>query len=676
VISTNRPDRRAILTLSVGIALLLSSCLPKTHTAEPSRSSVQALFQTAEERFLAGDRARALEGYERYLEQAPRGDKSRIALSRLADIQMKAKRFDEALPLLERLVQEYPDDPDTPYAFFDMATASYRLGEYEGSLSEAEEWLVRYPTHPLKAEVLVLLGDNQKALGDKPGAFISYRDAWETLEPSHRKQEIEEELIELIQTMDLDALEKIAEEASKTKFAPYVLYRTASLRLKEGRLLAATEAAMALIDSSPEPPWGGLARQLLEKEAGEQSAAKNLIGCLIPLHGPFAIYGQEVLNGIQLGAGFFAGSDGQDQDLELFVRDTRGEPDLAASEVEEMASKHRILAIIGPLSSKSATAAAKKAQELGVPIITLTQKEGITAEGTMVFRNFLTPAREISGLVDRVAGEMGLKRFAILYPGNAYGRYLMNLFWDKVEEYGGIVTAVESYKPAQTDFGAEIKKMVGLYYPRPETTRQVLKAMKYPSYDVGTEVEPDTEEKPEPIVDFDAVFIPDSAEKVVMIAPQFPFHDVFNFRFLGSSLWQSRELTRLAGDYLQGAIFPSAFFSGSDSEEVKRFVERYQTSFRSDPGVLAATGYDTIALLKRLLKSGSVKTRQDLYNALLTTRDFYGVTGHIAFDENREVIKEPVLLTIQGQKIIPLPEQPEGERPSASMSSLSQGSDK
>ncbi len=655
MISITRSGRRVILTLVVGITLLFSSCLPRTPTAEPARSSDQALFQEAEEHFLSGDRVRALEGYQRYLEQVPKGDKSRIALSRQADIHMKANRFNEALPLLERLIHEYPEHPETPYAYFDMATASYRLGNYERSMSEAKEWLNRYPNHPLKAEVLVLLGDSQKALGDKPGAFISYRDAWESHDTPHRKQEIEEGLIELIETMDLDELEKTAEQASKTKFAPFILYTIASLDLKEGRLLEASEAAMTLIRTSPEPPWGELGRQLLGKEAGKQSTMKNLIGCLIPLHGPFAIYGEEVLNGIQLGAGFFAGSEGQDQDLELFVRDTQGEPDLAASEVEEMASKERILAIIGPLSSKSATAAAKKAQELGVPIITLTQKEGITAEGTMVFRNFLTPAREISGLVDKVAGEMGLKRFAILYPENAYGRYLMNLFWDKIEEYGGIVTAVESYKPAQTDFGAEIKKMVGLYYPRPESTQQVLKAMKYPSYEVGTEVEPETEEKPEPIIDFDAVFIPDSAEKVAMIAPQFPFHDVFNFRFLGSSLWQSRELTTLAGDYLQGAIFPSAFFSGSDSEEVKRFVERYQTSFRSDPGVLAATGYDTIVLLKRLLKNGSLKTRQDLYNALLTTRDFYGVTGHMAFDENREVIKEPVLLTIRGQKIMPIP---------------------
>jgi branched-chain amino acid transport system substrate-binding protein len=655
VIFMSCSDHRATLTLVVGIALFFSSCLPRTPTKEPTRVSDQALFQEAEEHFLAGDHVGALEGYQRYLKQAPKGDKSRNALSRMASIYAEANRFDEALPVLQQLVHEYPDHPETPYAYFEMATAYYRLGNYERSMAETQEWLERYPDHSLKPEVLELLGNSQKALGDKPGAFISYRDAWELCGVPQRKQEIEGTIIRLIETMDLDALQKIEEQASETKFAPHVLYRIASLHLEEGHLLQATEAAMALVQSFPEPPWGDLGRHILEKEALEHSTSTNLIGCLLPLNGPFAIYGEEVLNGIQLGAGFFPESKKQDQGLELFVRDTRGEPDLAASEVEEMASKERILAIIGPLMSKSATAAAKKAQELGVPLVTLTQKEGITSEGNMVFRNFLTPAREVSRLVDKVAGEMGLRRFAILYPENAYGRYLMNLFWDRIEEYGGIVTAVESYKPAQTDFASQIKKMVGLYYPRPESVAQVLKAMKYPSYDIGSEVEPGPEEKPEPIVDFDAVFIPDTAEKVALIAPQFPFYDVFNFRFLGTSLWQSPQLTTLAGDYLQGAIFPSAFFPGSDSEEVKQFVERYQMSFRSHPGMLAATGYDTIVLLKRLLKNGSLNTRQDIYDALLTTRDFYGVTGHIAFDENREVIKEPVLLTVEGQKIMPLP---------------------
>jgi ABC-type branched-subunit amino acid transport system substrate-binding protein len=230
---------------------------------------------------------------------------------------------------------------------------------------------------------------------------------------------------------------------------------------------------------------------------------------------------------------------------------------------------------------------------------------------------------------------MGLKRFGILYPDNPYGRYFMNLFWDRVEELGGMITAVEPYKPNQPDVGTEIKKMVGLHYPRLESGSPA-------------------DAKPQPIVDFDAVFIPDTAEQVALIAPQFPFHSVFNVRLIGSSLWQSKELLKTAGDYLQGAIFPSAFFSEADAAAVKAFVNRYREEYGADPGVLAATGYDSILFMKHLFKKSVIRTREDLQKAIGETRGFYGATGHIAFDQDREVLKKPVLLSIQGRKITPL----------------------
>jgi hypothetical protein len=81
---------------------------------------------------------------------------------------------------------------------------------------------------------------------------------------------------------------------------------------------------------------------------------------------------------------------------------------------------------------------------------------------------------------------MGLPRFAILYPDTAYGRTLMNLFWNKAELEGGSITAIESYKPEETDFAVEIKKMVGLHYPRPESVVQALLEKKYRLYQTGT----------------------------------------------------------------------------------------------------------------------------------------------------------------------------------------------
>jgi ABC-type branched-subunit amino acid transport system substrate-binding protein len=124
--------------------------------------------------------------------------------------------------------------------------------------------------------------------------------------------------------------------------------------------------------------------------------------------------------------------------------------------------------------------------------------------------------------------------------------------------------------------------------------------------------------------------------------------------FLGTSLWQSPELIDLAGDYLQGAVFPSGFFAGVDREDVEIFVRRYRENFESEPGILAATGYDTVTLLKHVLSQNAIASRQDLHKALMNDKGFYGVTGELSFDQEREVEKEPLLLTVRGSRLVPL----------------------
>ncbi len=136
-----------------------------------------------------------------------------------------------------------------------------------------------------------------------------------------------------------------------------------------------------------------------------------------------------------------------------------------------------------------------------------------------------------------------------------------------------------------------------------------------------------------------------------MIAPQFPFYNVFNVPFLGTSLWLSKDLVDRNGIYLQGAMFPAGFFAGMESGSVETFVNDYQYGFDSTPEILAASGYDTIRLIRKILSDDNVRTRLDFQQALLEESDFSGVTGRVTFDETGEVEKSPLLLTIHGSRL-------------------------
>ena len=159
-------------------------------------------------------------------------------------------------------------------------------------------------------------------------------------------------------------------------------------------------------------------------------------------------------------------------------------------------------------------------------------------------------------------------------------------------------------------------------------------------------------EEPEPVIDFEAVFMPDNFQKIVMIAPQLVYHDILDVQLMGTSLWQSPELIDMAGDYVQDAVFPSGFIEESGRPGVGAFMEGYRAGFDSAPGIMAATGYDTIRLLKEIMAGEDVLTRRDIREALLEYKDFPGVTGTISFDSRGEVVKKPILLTVSGRRIV------------------------
>ena len=136
-----------------------------------------------------------------------------------------------------------------------------------------------------------------------------------------------------------------------------------------------------------------------------------------------------------------------------------------------------------------------------------------------------------------------------------------------------------------------------------------------------------------------------------MIAPQFPFNEIFNVPFLGTSLWLSDSLISSTSDYLQGAMFPVGFYKNSDSKNVKDFVRLYRNAYGEDPGILAATGFDTIKMIKSLMSDGDIRTRTEFQQALFDYDLYEGVTGHIAFDDQGEVEKFPILLTVHGRRL-------------------------
>lgn len=640
--------KRAVPVFALGIALFLAACQAVGPVRERAEDKAAAeAFAAAETYRGQGLLDKALERYAACLRAQPRGPQAALALHRMADIHRLRGQKGAARNLLENLLAEYPEYPQRAQAALERLRVLQNLGEHGEARKAAVRWLQDYPEHPERVQVLALLGEILDALGQPAKAFFWRLKAHKDLagRPGTRAA-LEAKLRETIHSGDLPVLQEIVGYAAGTSLAPEAYHRLSRLYLEAGALESARGAAAALLQSTADPQWKLLGERLMAEIASAAEVRTDAVGCLLPLTGPFAIYGEEVLNGIQLGL-----FKQPAPSLELIVKNSASDPDQALAALEMLVREEKVVAVIGPLSSRVAGAVAPRAQELGVPLITLTQKPDITAAGDMVFRNFITPRQEVRKLVD-TALERGIRRYAILYPQNPYGRLLMDLFWDRLEERGAEVTAVESYDPEATDFADEIKKMVGLYYPRPASVEERLDRAKPPVPAPAEDAERKAEEEePEPIIDFGAVFIPDIPQRVVMIAPQLVYHDVLGVQLLGTALWQSTHLIDLAEDYVQGAVFTAGFYQGSQDSLVRDFLREYRESYEAEPGILAASGYDTVRLLAHLLGSESVRTRRDLQALLAGGNGIRGLTGRVAFDGTGEVIKDPLLLTISGREI-------------------------
>jgi len=404
------------------------------------------------------------------------------------------------------------------------------------------------------------------------------------------------------------------------------------------------------------------------------------IGCILPLTGSYGTFGNRALMGIELALDQF-NTRTDANPIQLLIRDSKGDPNEAARAVEDLAFGDRVIGIIGPMITSES--AAVRAQALKVPIMTLTQKPDITKLGNCVFRNFLTFSLQAKAIAAYAVQELGIKRFAILYPEERYGISFMNTFWDELIVHDAKIVGIESYGTDQTDFADAVNKLVGMYYPRPEEPEEeeglddlsaearaeyslkdvpgdaapkpgMIKSLSpldttTPLADEPTEEE---EKEPKPVIDFGAVFIPDTFEKAGLIAPQFPYYDVGDVLLLGTNLWHSDKLIQMARRYVQGAIVPDGFFLESPSPAVQDFVMRFEKIFGSSPGFLEAQAFDAASIIFQLTNHPDVRSRRTMKEALMEVKDFPGMTGLTSFDETGDVDKQIYLLKIKGRRFV------------------------
>jgi len=654
----------SIIILSA--VVLVWACTPKpVITPGPYQLTTEdELFARAEKLFESKSYEEALGLYDEYFNQYPTKPLAAAALMKIGIIHALKGEYEDARAAFENIFSSYPTSPFVPDALVEGLYTYYQQERYQDVIRLAPDVLNNIDSRPHTFRVYALVGDVYMAQGSPIDAIDYYARAQEFAD-GQEVEAIAEKFREAIAQLDSEDVAILIKHPDESLPMDYLLFQLGLNYAMEEKYDDALTVLNQFVEQYPDHENMVLAQSLIDEIKKNAFFQRYTIGCLLPLSGPYQTFGFRALKGIELAQAQFSSQSGNPP-LNIIIKDTGADPDKTVAALEEL-YREQVAAIIGPIVTSEI--AAREAQQMGIPIITLTQKDNIPDIGDKVFRNFITPKMQVQTLTSFSVESLGLFRFAILYPEETYGITFMNLFWDQLLQTGGQVVAVESYKPDQTDFSDSIKKLVGLYYEIPEdlkpeeeedlTADEELEGIEIPEQEVeetpkkGARGE-DEAEKPEAIVDFDAIFIPDSPGKAGQIVPQLAYYDIKDVYVLGTNLWHSDSLIKIASQYVQGAVMPDGFFVDSPSPIVKRFVQEFEETYQETPDFIEAIVYDTANILFNVVSREQIRYRSEIKDELLNLDNFPGVTGNTRFDENGDAQKKLYLLRVKGKKFVEL----------------------
>ncbi|MBW2558652.1 MAG: penicillin-binding protein activator [Deltaproteobacteria bacterium] len=475
-----------------------------------------------------------------------------------------------------------------------------------------------------------LLGDNLAKAGQNRAAFDWYMKALKSRPDAKLEKSVKEKIEGIIADgLSFDQLKEVKKDYWWGYPSGHLLYALAVASYDIRDIGEATGYLDRFLSGYRGHPLFKNGEALRLRIADMKLVNRYAVGCVLPLTGKYATYGNRALDAVILASGIF--DPDRESPIQLFIEDSKGDPDMAREAVRRLAKEHHVVGIAGPLGNAAALEAAKESQALGVPIITLTQRKDITETGDYVFRYFLTGNMQAKALVAYSIHNLGIKNFAILYPDDNYGTEMMTLFWDEVLRQGGEIRGVEPYSGKQTDFGKEIKALTGLNL---------------------SEEDEASGEKPIPIVDFNALFIPDSCFIASMIAPQLAFYDITGVQLLGTSIWNSPDILKKGSEYLEGAIFTDCFFLDSARPEVRDFIDRFYIACGREPGNMEALAYDATRIMADLITGNAVETRGDMKDGLSLVEDYPGITGMTSFSGTGDAERPLHILTLMDGEIV------------------------
>lgn len=285
--------------------------------------------------------------------------------------------------------------------------------------------------------------------------------------------------------------------------------------------------------------------------------------------------------------------------IKIIKKDDNGTVTTGAEIAQAFVDDSRISAVIGHWNSRVSNAVADIYNSNGVVMITpASTSPKLTKNGySYIFRKINNDS-DYGGTMARYAAKNGLKKIAVYYSDDDYGRELANAFEDE----------------AYTNGIEVIDRTTSL---NDRNVKDILKKWK--------------------AFDCDAVFIadviPDALDVISLIRSEEE-----NITILGSTGIDRSSFLDTMGSYAEGVVMPSVFNPNSENLIIQNFVDNYKEIYKEEPDTWAAQGYETVKVLCQAIETSGSAMPEDIAKALFKIKKYDGITGNLNCNSDGEIV--------------------------------------
>jgi branched-chain amino acid transport system substrate-binding protein len=587
---------------------------PSSDPGLPSRGdpAARSRFQDARQKFERGEHAQAEAELDAILKDYPQDPIAPYAGLYSGMAAFKRNEQTEAIKALEPIARDEaaPDEVKVRARYY-LGLSYGRAGRHADAKQSLEPLIGKLAEGEEDGELYAALAEACAGAGEQELALRYYDEFFARARPAERTY-IVAKVAAIVDGLPADAVTRAYGSANKDRPAAAFLGRrlAASLRSSGDE----SGARRVLNETSDARGAAGL------EEGSTVSGGEDprVFGAILPLSGKRRLVGLAAQRGVAIAAGTYDRSGS----YSVLVRDAGEGRARAGSAVDDLTGEG-VIGLVGPMDRDATEEAAARAEALGVPIVTLdVSGESLGAGSPHVFR-IVIPVEARARALAKWGHANGIKRFAILAPELGYGTRAAAAFKAEVIALGGEVVAEATYAKDVTAFVGPVGKIAK--------------------------------------GGFDALFIPDTAARLELVAPQLAVADLLarplgsskpkrgrNIVVLSTAEALSPKFLRGTGRYTQGAVFAPGFYADEADSVVGDFVSRFRAAYGDDPSYLDAYAYDAALLLRTAVEMGA-RDRSSLVSALAALRAgnaMKGVTGEVWFDPSRNRGDRGTLYTV------------------------------